>query len=433
LFLLYPGSSAISLGQPIPSLPLNSAGDLDTLLRAIGDARIVILGEASHGTSDYYLWRTAITRRLIEEKGFSALAVEGEWADCFRANEWIRGSSNDSASAKNLLQGFSRWPPWMWANREALQLLQTLQTVNSRRTPGNKIGFYGLDLYCVWESIAALASLRVRDTSEQRAIRAAYQCFSPFGDDAMNYARAIRRGNRGCSTQANQLIRYIEPGKDADPLSEEQFARQQYAHVVYNGERYFRNINTGAAAWNIREHHMLGTVQRILGFYGPRARIIIWAHNTHAGDARASTMSARHKLSLGQLLRQTYGEEQVFITGFGSHSGTVLAGRHWGDSLRMERLPPARGGSWEELLHTQYGSNRYIPCKTFRNTPALNGYFNTRAVGVVYRPAEDAYSSYTPSVMARRYDAFIFLDRTSALHPLPDIRSDTEASPAGAE
>ena len=244
----------------------------------------------------------------------------------------------------------------------------------------------------------------------------------------MNYTRALKKGHKRCSTEAGHLWTNMKSRFDSARRTETQFAQEQYALVVANGERYFRNIGRGAAAWNLRENHMFTTIRRLIAFHGTDARIIVWIHNTHAGDARASTMSTRHKLSLGQLLRQAYGDTQVFITGFGSYAGSVLCGKSWGDTMRLVNLPPAREGSWEHLLHKQYGSNRFILSETFRNTAGLNGYFPTRAIGVIYEPATDDYSSYTPSVMARRYDAFIFLDTTSALHPLP-VKTDFQQTP----
>ena len=426
-FLLACSPPASGQTLPIPALPLRNSDALDTLIGAIGNARIVVLGEASHGTSDYHTWRRAITRRLVRERGFNCIAIEGEWADTYSANGWIRSSAGDSASAVALLQGFTRWPSWMWGNYETLALLRWLHAENSSRSPEKMIGLYGLDLYCIPESLDALARLRFADTAIQAAIRNAKRCFSPYGPDAMSYARAIRTADTGCANEAARLRSLILSQHSASPRDEAQFAREQYALVVDNGERYFRNIGNSAAAWNLREQHMYHTIRRLLDLYGPRSRIIVWAHNTHAGDARASTMSTRRKVSLGQLLRQGFGEEEVFITGFGSYAGTVLCGSTWGDTLRRVALPPARPGSWEDQLHRQYGADRLILCRPFRDRPGLNGTYPTRAVGVVYVPASDAYSSYTPSIMARRFDAYIYLDKTEALHPLPSRNIMPEA------
>jgi erythromycin esterase len=404
----------------IPALPLGSARDLDTLVHAIGDARIVLLGEASHGTAEYYQWRSLITQRLIREKGFKCIAVEGEWADCFRVNNFIKGPLRDSVATVSLLQQFNRWPAWMWANRETAQLVRWLNTENQGRAAEQKVGFYGLDLYCVWESIAALTQMTDgEDTALRHAVEAAYQCFTPYGSDAMAYASALMHGAKGCGYEAGHLWGVMKSRMPSANPTEEEFASTQYALVAEDGERYFHNIGNGIVSWNLRENHMYTTIRRLLALYGADSKIIVWAHNTHVGDARSSTMSTRHKVSIGQLLREAYGDRQVFITGFGSYSGTLLCGRTWGDSTRLVTLPPARGGSWEDLLHSQYGDSRLVMCSAFRNDKALNGYYATRAVGAIYRPASDAYSSYTSSVMSRRYDAFIYLDKTEAVHPLP--------------
>jgi erythromycin esterase-like protein len=404
----------------IPTVPLRDARDLDTLIESIGNARIVLLGEGSHGTSEYYQWRTLISQKLIREKGFRCIAVEGEWADCFRANEFIKGPLKDSAAVVALMQQFNRWPAWMWANKEAVQLVRWLNAENQNRKGEQKIGFYGLDLYCVWESIAALTQQTDgSDTAICHAVEAAYKCFLPFESAAMNYAAATRHGNKGCGAEAGHVWNLLRSRYANQKQTEVQFAQEQYALVVEDGERYFRNIYANAPSWNLRQNHMFTTVQRLLRFYGPDSKIIIWTHNTHAGDARASTMSLRHKLSLGQLLRQAYGDNNVFIVGMGSYMGTVLCGKTWGDTMRKVLLPAARGGSWEDILHTNHAGNCLVLTNALRSTAGLNGYFATRAVGAIYQPAGDSYSVYTNSIMSRRYDAFIYFDTTQALHPLP--------------
>lgn len=415
-------ASAPIYAQPaiIPSLPLANTQDLDTLIKLAGNARIVVLGEASHGTSEYYQWRAAITKRLIEEKGFNCVAVEGEWADCYRVNAFVKGPSADTSATIAVLQQFGRWPTWMWANHEMVPFISWLNHFNQPKALRQKVGFYGLDLYCVRESInELLAHAMEYDSSIRNAIVRAYNCLDPYGTDAMDYARGIIRKEKGCGNEAGHLWGVFKNHYSQAHRTEEDFAREQYALVVEDGERYFHNITSGAAAWNLRENHMYTTIRRLLDFYGPSSRIIVWAHNTHTGDARSSTMSTRHKISLGQILRQAYGDNNVFLVGIGSYSGSVLCGKTWGDTMRLVTLPPARPASWEDLLHTQYGTNRIILSNAMQTDRALNGYYYTRAVGAIYQPTTDAYSSYTASIMARRYDAFIYLDKTTALHPLP--------------
>jgi erythromycin esterase-like protein len=318
------------------------------------------------------------------------------------------------------MQGFTRWPAWMWANAEAVSLIRWLNLENQGRKAEHKIGFYGLDLYRLWESLEALVQQTDgTDTAIRRAVEAAYACLAPFGSDAMKYAVATNHGNKGCGAEAGRVWNLIKARYANAKLTDAQFAQEQYALVVEDGERYFRNIYAGAPSWNLRENHMFTTVQRLLQFYGPRAKIIVWAHNTHVGDARSSTMSTRHKISLGQVLRQAYGDSAVYIVGMGSYTGTLLSGNAWGDTMRKVVLPPARGGSWEDVLHSHHVGNAIVLTRALRTTAGLNGYFATRAVGAVYQPQTDAYSSYTNSIMSRRYDAFIYLDTTRALHPLP--------------
>jgi erythromycin esterase-like protein len=244
----------------------------------------------------------------------------------------------------------------------------------------------------------------------------------------MDYARAVMHGNKGCAAETGHLWALMKSrNKNAIP-TETLFAEDQYALVTEDGERYFHNISNGVASWNLRENHMYTTVRRLLSLYGPSSKIIVWAHNTHVGDARYSTMSTRRKVSIGQLLRQAYGEQLVFITGIGTHSGTVLCGKSWGDTMRTVVLPPARPGSWEDVLHQQFAGNSIIFSNAIRSIKGLNGYFYTRAIGAIYQPATDAYSVYTASIMHRRYDAFIYLDRTSALHALP-VKTNYRQSP----
>jgi erythromycin esterase-like protein len=388
-----------------------------------------LLGDGSHGTSEYYSWRTVISQRLIREKGFNCIAIEGEWADSHSIDSFIKGPLTDSAAAIAVLSRFNRWPAWMWANEEAAHLVGWLQAENQTRLKDKKIGFYGLDLYCMWESIAALKQIyNGGDTAIRSAINASYACLSPFGPDAMIYAKAIIQGAVGCGTETGHLWNLMKNRQQPSQSANALFAQEQFALVAEDGERYFHNISNGVASWNLRENHMYTTIRRLLALYGPASKIIVWAHNTHVGDARFSTMSLRHKISIGQLLRQAYGDQQVFIIGLGGYTGTVLSGRSWGDTIRNVILPPARPGSWEDALHTQGGYDRIIFSNTLRNTKGLNSYFYTRAVGAIYQPATDAYSVYTSSLMHRRYNAFIYLEKTSALHPI-SVKTDYRQAP----
>jgi erythromycin esterase-like protein len=281
----------------------------------------------------------------------------------------------------------------------------------------------------MWESVAALKHTYTgRDTAISNAIDAAYRCLSPFGPDAMDYAEAIIHGTKGCGTETGHLWTLMKNRSQSNLSAEALFALEQYALVAEDGERYFHNITNGVASWNLRENHMYTTIRRLLALYGRASKIIVWAHNTHVGDAHFSTMSTRHKVSIGQLLRQAYGDQKVFVVGLGSYTGTVLSGRSWGDTMRNVVLPPARPGSWEDILHTQGPYDRIVFSNTLRATKGLNGYFYTRAVGAIYQPSTDAYSVYTSSMMHRRYDAFIYLDKTSALHPIP-VKTNYKQSP----
>ena len=404
----------------IPHYPLQSEQDLDVLMEAIGDARIVLLGEASHGTSEYYTWRAAISRRLLQEKGFDFIAVEGEWADSYRVNQFIKGPEQDSAAVVELLQQYNRWPSWMWGNHEVAALVGWLNRYNQQQPAAEKAGFYGLDVYCLWESMEELIPLL--PDSAKKAVKAAKRvdrCFRPFTDDAQEYARAVANASASCKAATNKLWKRVQQlTPEGAQKKEVHFLMEQYALVALNGERYYSTmLESSTDSWNIRDRHMMETLRRLMALHGPEAKAIVWEHNTHVGDARYTDMAAEGMVNVGQLARQEWGRE-VFTVGFGSYEGTVVAARQWGGPLEEMDLPPAPEGSWENILHQLSPEDMLILSEDIAGKEALQQPLGHRAVGVVYHPQLEMYGNYVPSIIPGRYDAFLFIDKSKALHPI---------------
>jgi len=401
--------------------PLRGAADLSPLMQRIGGARCALLGEASHGTREYYLWRAEISKRLITEAGFSLIAVEGDWPDCYRLNRYVKGLPGAGESARDVLHAFDRWPTWMWANEEIVELAEWLRRHNDGLPRESRVGFYGLDVYSLWNSLyEILGYLRKKDGKALEAARRAFRCFEPYGEDVQEYARATRFVPESCEDEAVELLRAAlsrAGGAGDDP--EDRFAFEQNALVLKNAEAYYRAmVQSGPESWNVRDRHMDETLARLLEFFGPKSRAVVWEHNTHIGDARYTDMADDGMVNIGQLARERFGEDGVVLVGFGSHRGTVIAGDEWEAPMERMTVPPAREGSWEDLLHEACGGDRLLLFDRPPNTEAWFDRRGHRAIGVVYHPEYERYGNYVPTVLPRRYDAFLYLDRTEALRPL---------------
>ncbi|MCW3104279.1 MAG: erythromycin esterase family protein [Bacteroidetes bacterium] len=398
------------------TFPLSNSKDLDPLLERIGSSRIVMLGEASHGTHEYYTWRSAITKKLIGEKGFNLIAVEGDWPDCYRVNRYIRGYDEQDKEAAEVLKTFNRWPTWMWANWEMASLVSWLKEDNSKKAADKRTGFYGLDVYSLWESMEMLISyLENNDPPVARIAEKAMQCFQRAGKDEKAYA--INSLSDPCRQEVAALLREIRekaPSYNHDP--EAALNTAQNAYIISEAERYYSSMVTfNDESWNIRDRHMMETLNRVMEFHGPDTKVIIWEHNTHIGDARYTDMKHSGTVNTGQLAREQYGEEEVVLVGMGSYEGKVIAGRNWGTPEQEMSVPEATEGSWEAALHAESPDDRMIIFDRTEQGPEL--VFPHRAIGVVYHP-EFEQRNYVPSVIDRRYDAFIYIDRTKALHSL---------------
>lgn len=382
--------------------------DLDPLLERLGDARYVLLGEASHGTHEYYAWRAEITKRLLAEHGFSFVAVEGDWPDCADVDRWIRTPPGVGISAFDALRTFERWPTWMWANHEVADLTAWMREHNWNAPPGKQAGFHGLDVYSLWESLdVVLAHLEEHAPEALPAARDAMRCFEPYGRDEQEYAAATARiVPQTCQREVVQLLAAVR-SRDAS------FDAQQNALVAQNAERYYRAmVRGGPQSWNVRDRHMVETLERLMTRYGDQARAIVWEHNTHVGDARATDMTSAGMVNVGQLVREAHADD-TFIVGFGSYVGGVIAGAYWGAPMTRFDVPEARDDSWEALFHEKGGGDQLLFAEDVEDDERGH-----RAIGVVYDPHRESWGNYVPTQLNARYDAFLFLDETRALRPL---------------
>ncbi|HCC54469.1 MAG TPA: erythromycin esterase [Desulfobulbaceae bacterium] len=388
--------------------------DYDALLSMIGESRIVMLGEATHGSREFYRERARITRRLIEEAGFGAVVLEAPWESVRRLDAYIRGDSND-ADAAAALGDFVRFPRWSWRNREVRDFLEILRAINLGRAPGTPpVRIYGMDLYSEPESAEAVVRHLARRSSEAAALaRQRYVCFADYVKAPMLYGRDAESGQAvSCAEGVAAQLAEMET-KTGD---EDDFAAWQSARVVHNGEGYYRALyRPGAISWNLREQHMADTLVQILERVGAKGQIVVWAHNSHQGDARHSDQGEVGELSLGQLMRERYGTDAVLI-GFSTYHGQVRAAANWGGKDRVWRLRPALRQSWHARLHRLGLSRRIL---IFRDNPALAAQFAKRrlerVVGVSYVPNDERGNHYRHSYLSRQFDAVIHIDRTSAV------------------
>ncbi|HEX8245807.1 MAG TPA: erythromycin esterase family protein [Longimicrobium sp.] len=404
------------------------AGDYDRLMEMVGDARVVCLGEASHGTHEFYRERARITRRLVEEKGFTIMAVEADWPDAYRVNRWVRGASED-VDAEQALGGFTRFPGWMWRNRDVVDLVTWLRGWNDALPAGRvKTGFYGLDLYSMFASIEAVVRyLDQVDPEAARRARARYACFGRYAGDSQAYGYAAEVGvTPGCRDQA--VAQLVELQRRAADLArrdghipeDELFYAEQNARLVANAEAYYRTMFAPPAeGWNLRDTHMADTLEALLerfGRGGRPAKAVVWAHNSHLGDARATEPGDEGELNVGQLARERWGGGAVLV-GFSTYTGTVTAASDWDEPGQRKRVRPALPGSWEALLH-EAGGDFVLPLRGSADADVFRERRLERAIGVVYLPRSERASHYFHARLADQFDAVIHVDTTRAVEPL---------------
>jgi erythromycin esterase-like protein len=410
--------------QPLSDEP----GDYDALLGLIGPARLVLLGEASHGTKEFYRERIRITQRLITEKGFTALAVEADWPDAWRVNRYVRGLSDD-ADGTQALSGFQRFPAWMWRNTEVRDFVEWLREYNADVGRQKQVGFYGIDLYSLFSSMqAVLEYLDRTDPEAARRARARYACFDHAKEDSQAYGYGASFGlSATCEDEAVQQLQEMNRLAAHMPSTlglerDEMFYAQQNARLVHNAEEYYRTMFHGrVSSWNLRDRHMVETLQaldRHLGAGGTPPRIAVWAHNSHLGDASATEMGDMGEWNVGQLTRDHYGADAVLV-GFSTHRGWVTAASEWDEPPQRKRVRDGLAGSWEDVFH-QTGTERFLlPLRdNARLRPLAAERRLQRAIGVIYRPETERQSHYFHTRLADQFDAMIHIDETRALEPL---------------
>lgn len=403
--------------------------DFNPLLARVRDARFVLIGEASHGTHEFYRIRAEITKRLIREKGFTSVAVEADWPDAYRVHRYVQGRGTDDDAAE-ALGGFRRFPQWMWRNADVLDFVGWLRTHNDGLAEAQQVGFYGLDLYSLHASIdAVLAYLRVIDPEAAQRARVRYGCFDHFGGDPQAYGYGAGLGLApSCEAAVVQQLAELRRSaadyarRDGRVAADDLFFAEQNARLVKNAERYYRAMfGSRVESWNLRDRHMFETLDALVDFHaarGRREKVVLWAHNSHLGDARATDMGAGGELNVGQLVRQRYGSEARLL-GFLTHEGTVTAASDWDEPAERKTVRPALAGSYEALLHETGIPNFMLdltasgPAVTELGQPRLE-----RAIGVIYRPDTERVSHYFHAVLARQFDAVLYYDRTRAVEPL---------------
>ena len=399
------------------------------LVDAISDAHLVLIGEASHGTHEFYRTRAELTKALVTSKGFNLVAVEADWPDAYRVNRWVRHESADTDAAA-ALGDFTRFPRWMWRNRDVVDFLGWLRAHNAARPAETRTGFYGLDLYSLHASIeAVLTYLQKVDPDAARRARTRYECFEDFGGDPQAYGYAAGLGlSRSCEddvvTQLLELRRRAAEyaSRDGRIAADDYFFAEQNARLVRNAEGYYRAMFGGRAeSWNLRDTHMMETLESLRAHIAARAggaRAVVWAHNSHLGDARSTQMGASGELNLGQLARQAHGR-RAFLIGFTTHDGTVTAATNWDEPAERKLVRPSLEGSYERLFH-ETGVERLLLLLREEGTirQALLEPRLERAIGVIYRPESERQSHYFRARLPDQFDAVLHVDRTSALEPL---------------
>lgn len=430
-------NSSTTLHNALKSSALPLSGyphDYDALLDMIGDARFVMLGEATHGTHEFYRERAFITQRLIEEKGFHAVAVEADWPDAYRINRYVRNMSDDH-TPEQALSGFKRFPAWMWRNEDMLRFVEWLRQHNeSLGIAQRPAGFYGLDLYSLFTSIdEVLHYLDRTDPEAARAARERYACFDHFHDDSKLYGYMSTYGllhetcEKVVSHQLSDLRERVAQLKhDGDEASDEFFHAEQNARLIVNAEQYYRSMfESRISSWNLRDRHMAETLDALAEHLGrgigAPAKIVVWAHNSHIGDARATELGWHGEWTVGQIARQNHGRD-AFLIGFTTYSGTVTAASRWDGIAETKLVKPAMPGSYERMFHDVGVPQFLLPLRgsTLESHPQFAQNLE-RAIGVIYLPQTERQSHYFDASLPMQFDTVIHIDDTHALAPLERV------------
>lgn len=414
------------------------SGDFGPILEVICSARFALLGEASHGTHEFYAARAQITRQLIETRGFTTVAVEADWPDAYRVNRYVRGLGSDQ-SAEQALGGFQRFPAWMWRNQDVLAFIEWVRDYNGKLPPGSpRVGFYGIDLYSLHRSQQAVVQyLEKVDPDAAKRARSRYSCFDHFGEDPQAYGYAASFGlSQTCQDEVLQQLLELQAraadyaNRDGRVAEDEFFFAEQNARLVRNAEQYYRTMFEGrVSSWNLRDQHMAETLRELVDHLGrsqPPVKVAVWAHNSHLGDARATRMGEQGELNVGQLVRERYGSEACLI-GFTTHTGTVIAADNWDEPGHVKQVKPSLPGSYESLFHEVGLPAFMLPLRAGEPVAEqLRERRLERAIGVIYRPNTERQSHYFDARLSDQFDAMIHFDETHALEPLPQLTAPGE-------
>ena len=416
--------------------PLDTGAAVERIAARAARGSVVLIGEASHGTQDFYATRAALTRRLITAHGFRAVALEADWPDTFRAHRYAAGRSDD-VDAEQALSDFRRFPAWMWRNETMRDFVEWLAGFNRGQPAGDAAGLFGLDLYSLHASIAAvLQYLDSVDPAAAARARARYACFEYFGDNPQGYGLAVTRGAESCEDEVVAQLTDLRrpalalPASGGHATNEAFFSAEQNARLVMNAERYYRAMFRGReSTWNLRDTHMAETLDALRErMPGASEGIVVWAHNSHLGDARATELGRRGEISLGQLARERYGGGACSI-GFSTYEGTVTAASDWDAPMERKRVRPGLPGSYEQVFHDSGMDRFWIDLSDRDAVRVLAGPHIQRAIGVIYRPETERWSHYFEARLPDQFDVLIHLDRTAALAPLDRSAGWDEGEP----
>ena len=407
--------------EPLPEIDDPAFG---AMFDRFGDARVVLLGEASHGTSEFYRSRAAISKRLIERHGFNIVAVEADWPDAATIDRYVRHRQKREGEQTS----FERFPTWMWRNAEVDDFVRWLREHNSQRPYEQMTGFFGLDLYNLDASMRAVIDFLEREDPEAAKIaRRRYGCLEPWADHPATYGRmAIFEGYARCQVPVTEMMRDLMK-RNFDCLSaecDEWLDAAANARLVKNAEAYYRVMYEGAAeSWNLRDTHMFETLSQLLDAKGPRSKAIVWAHNSHIGNAAHTDMGKRRgELNIGQLCKDRF-DNRARLIGFGTHTGTVAAADDWDEPMKIKRVRPSLEGSYERMSHDS-GLTRFLLDLRAEEIgrdlkEALGEERLERFIGVIYRPETERWSHYSECVLHKQFDAWVWFDETTAVTPLP--------------
>ena len=417
------------------AIPLGGTGDVaEEILALAGDARFVLIGEASHGTHEFYKYRAEITKRLIAERGFSAVAVEADFPDAYRVNRYVRGIGKDQ-TPHEALADFKRFPLWMWRNTDVLEFVGWLKDYNSGKPVEQQTGFYGLDLYSLHASMRSVLDYldKVDPQAAQRA-RYRYSCFEHYGEDPQHYGYAASFDvSKSCEEEAvrqlvdlrRQAAEYAN--RDGFVARDEYFFAEQNARLVINAEEYYRQMFRGrVSSWNLRDRHMAETLHALASHMeseNQAGKIVVWAHNSHLGDARATYMGERGEWNLGQLAREKYGNDAVCLIGFTTYTGTVTAADNWDEPAQLKRVRPGMRSSYELFFHEVGIPSFFLNLRDVEIREVFRGALLERAIGVIYRPETERVSHYFEARLAEQFDGVIHFDLTRAVEPLDKVSS----------